>query len=69
MSTVTLTAPDISCDHCKGTIESRLPQVEGVRRAVVDVAPKTVTVDFDESVTGVDELRAALDDLGYPANP
>ena len=59
--TRTYTVPDISCDHCKQSIESAiapLPQVEAVE---VDVAAKTVTV------TGGDpaETEAAITEAGY----
>jgi len=66
MASMTFTAPDISCDHCKRTIEGDLSAAEGVRRVEVAIASKQVDVDYDESVTGPAKLRAVLDDIGYP---
>ena len=66
MASVTFTAPGISCDHCKRSIEGDLSAVEGVRRVEVEIAAKRVDVDYDESATDVDKLRAAMDDIGYP---
>jgi len=68
MATVTLIAPDISCGKCKQNIERDLSSARGVRRVDVAVEPKRITIDYDESATGVDELRAALSHIGYPAS-
>lgn len=66
MATITLAAPDISCGHCKNTIESELPSTPGVRSAEVAIGPKQVTVDYDETVTGPEGVKTALEELGYP---
>ena len=58
----TYTVPDISCGHCKETIESRLTQVDGVTSVAVDIDTKGVTVEGD-----VDEetVADALDEVGF----
>ena len=66
MDTVELSAPDISCAHCKATIEKGLGDTPGVVRVEVDVDTKAVQVAYDRAVTDQDVLRAALSDLGYP---
>lgn len=66
MATITFTAPDISCDHCKHAIETDLSAAGGVRDVQVAIAPKQVVIDYDERVTGPEALRAALDESGYP---
>ena len=67
MSEITLTAPDISCDHCKHTIETELAELDGVQR--VDVAPpaKSVHVVYDGAVVDEPAIRSKLDEIGYPA--
>lgn len=54
--------PEISCDHCKESIEGALDGVAGVDRAQVDVEARTVTVagDVDDAV-----VRSSLEDIGY----
>lgn len=69
MRTVELTAADISCDHCKRTIENGLSGSQGVSRVVVDIGARVVHIDFDERVTSEEHLAADLDDLGYPVEP
>lgn len=66
MAVLTLTAPDISCAHCKHTIESELGAQAGVHGVEVDVDSRRVRVDYDEAVTGDADLRGALAEIGYP---
>jgi len=46
MTTETLSVPDISCDHCRHTIETALGHLPGVRTAAVDVAARTVQITY-----------------------
>lgn len=66
MSTLEITAPDISCEHCKHTIERDLAAAPGVRGVRVDPVAKTVHVDYDQEQTGPAALRTALSEIGYP---
>ena len=68
MAHATLIAPDISCAHCKSTIESGLGGKPGVQRVEVDVEARSVALDYDESQTDEAALRDELDALGYPAD-
>ena len=53
--------PEISCDHCKASIEGAVGEVEGVTMATVDVGAKTVTVEGGSA----EAIVAAIDDAGY----
>ncbi|MDA8278809.1 MAG: heavy-metal-associated domain-containing protein [Actinomycetota bacterium] len=66
MDTAELSVPDISCAHCKVTIEKSLGGTPGVVWVEVDVDTKAVRVTYDRAVTDQDVLRAMLADLGYP---
>jgi copper chaperone CopZ len=66
MTETSLTAPDISCGHCKSTIETELGGRAGVRRVVVDVDTHQVHVDHDAQAISEAELRRQLAELGYP---
>jgi copper chaperone len=65
MTTETLSVPDISCDHCRRTIEAALGRLPGVRGAAVDVAARTVRVSYDEAAVGPAVIRDTLADEGY----
>jgi copper chaperone len=57
MTTMTISVPEIHCDHCKHSIEGVLALLPGVASARVDVATRTVT---DRG-----RLVAAIEDQGY----
>lgn len=61
----TFAVADISCDHCKKTIESALQPLEGVEHAEVDVPSRSVTVEWRPDAVGRDRLVAAIEDAGY----
>ena len=57
-----LSVPDMTCKHCKMTIENKLSALAGVTHVVVDLDAKTVGVDGDVSLEMVEE---AIRDVGY----
>lgn len=66
MTTIDLHAPNISCAHCKASIEAELRDEPGLLGVVVDVETKQVHIEFEDHVTGADALRAKLAEVGYP---
>ena len=66
METNTVTAPDISCEHCQHTIERELRTVPGVDSVSVDIPSKQVRVTYDPALTGEGQIVARLDEEGYP---
>jgi len=61
---VVFTVPEISCGHCKDTIESTLNNVESIENVSVDIEKKSVEVisSSDLDMTNVSQL---LDEQGY----
>lgn len=62
---ITLTSNDISCNHCKMTIEGDLSERAGVSRVEVTPESKSIAISFDENVVTEAELRGAIEALGY----
>jgi copper chaperone len=62
----TYRVPDVSCGHCKQTIESAFEPVPGVASAVVDIDAKTVSVDYDPAVVDSVTIVRTLESAGYP---
>jgi copper chaperone len=65
MTTMTISVPEIHCDHCKHSIEGALAPLPGVASARVDVEARTVAVEVDETLTDRGRLVAAIEDQGY----
>ncbi len=61
---VVFTVPEISCGHCKDTIESTLNNVESIESVSVDIKKKSVEVisSSDLDMMNVSQL---LDEQGY----
>ncbi len=60
----TLSVPDISCDHCKMSIEGALGKLAGVSKVEVHVADRTVDVDFT-APTELNGIIRAIEEQGY----
>jgi len=65
MTTMTISVPEIHCDHCKHSIEGALAPLPGVASARVDIEARMVTVEVDETLTDRGRLVAAIEDQGY----
>ena len=63
MSDITLSVPEIHCDHCKTSIEGAVGALDGVAAVVVDVEARTVAVTTDGAETSA--IVAAIEDQGY----
>ena len=60
-----LNVPDMSCGHCKGTVEGALRGLAGIEEATVDLDDKTVSVTFDETVVDRTSVVRAIEAAGY----
>lgn len=55
----------MSCAACAVRIEKGLAKIEGVKQTNVNLALQKATVDFDDTLTGREQLAAAVKKLGY----
>lgn len=65
MKTVTISVPEISCGHCKDSIEGVLTDQTGIASVIVHIEKKTVDVIYDESKTTLENIEALIEDQGY----
>ena len=56
------------CDMCKETIEKQLAFTKGVTAAELDVKSAIVTVSYKTNRTTLDDIRAAINEVGYDAD-
>lgn len=66
MEEVTLTAPDISCDHCIATIRKAVSKLAGVQFVGGNPQTKQVTIRYDPSVVELTAIEKAMEEEGYP---
>lgn len=53
----------MSCGHCVNAIEGALKNMNV--QATVDLAGKTVTVEYDENHVSIEKIKEAIEDQGY----
>ena len=56
------------CDMCKETIEKQLAFTKGVTAAELDVKTAIVTVSYKTHKTTVEDIRIAINEVGYDAD-
>ena len=61
----TLTLPALHCSSCANTIMRNLRALPSVEVARVDLESKRVHLQFDESAVTLDQVRDALDQVGF----
>lgn len=61
---VTLSVPEIHCNHCKMSIEGAVNAVTGVEEAEVTVEAATVSVTYGDPAT-LEQIVAAIESQGY----
>jgi copper ion binding protein len=62
---ITLSVPDISCDHCVHTINTTLGHLSGVDSVQTDLPTKTVHLRYQPEQVSLQQIEASLDDAGY----
>ncbi|XP_030903580.1 copper-transporting ATPase 2 isoform X3 [Melopsittacus undulatus] len=55
----------MTCSSCVQSIEGTISQRQGVQRIAVSLAGRTGTIHYDPSVTNGEELKAAIEDMGF----
>lgn len=55
----------MSCGHCKAAVEKAVSALPGVKVADVDLAAKTLAVEFDNNQTTLEQIKEVIDDEGY----
>ncbi|XP_073707290.1 copper-transporting ATPase 2 [Garra rufa] len=67
IQTATIRIEGMTCNSCVQAIEGMVSQRAGVRTIKVYLQEKKGIVTFDSSVTCAEELRAAIEDMGFEA--
>lgn len=63
MLSVTLTVDGMSCGHCVSSVEGALTKIGA--KGKVDLAAKSVFIEYEEAKLSVDALKQAIEDQGF----
>jgi len=62
---VTLSVPDVSCEHCVKTVNGALGTLPGVEAVNTDIPTKSVHFRYDPGQVSLQKIEEVLDDAGY----
>jgi copper chaperone len=65
MTNQTLSVPDISCEHCKTSIEGAVGPLNGVDFVEVAVDDRSVAIDYDGTESTFQTIVTAIEEQGY----
>ncbi len=65
MTELTLSVPEIHCDHCKHSIEGAVAALDGVAAVEVAVEDRTVQLRYDPDAVAPDAVIEAIEEQGY----
>ena len=61
----TLKIPALHCASCANTVSRVLGPLHSVKVTQTDLEAKLVHLEFDESEVSLNQIREALEDVGY----
>jgi copper ion binding protein len=64
MNTTTLNVPDISCGHCKSSIEGAVGELAGIASVAVSIEGKSVAVSYRDDVS-LETIIETIEEQGY----
>lgn len=62
---ITLSVPDVSCEHCVHAINTSLGKLAGVEQVGTDIPTRTVHLRYHPGQVSLQQIEAVLDDVGY----
>lgn len=63
--TTVLKVEGMSCQHCVNSITKAVGELKGVDKVSVDLKAKTVSVDYNQDLVGLDRIKEVIADQGY----
>lgn len=54
----------ITCEHCRTRVEKALSEIDGIKRAAVDLEGGFAVLEMEKDVS-VEVLRKAIENAGY----
>ncbi|NWS72695.1 ATP7B ATPase, partial [Crotophaga sulcirostris] len=68
MCTAVIRIDGMTCNSCVQSIEGTISQRQGVQHIEVSLADRTGTIHYNPAVTNGEELKAAIEDMGFDAS-
>ena len=59
------TVEGMSCNHCKMAVETAVKRLPGILLAEVDLAAKSLQVEYDDEKISQEKIRQAVEEAGF----
>ncbi len=67
MQTTVINIKGMTCMGCVKSVKNVLERIPGVSNADVSLEGAQVTIQYDDEITGSDQLKQAIKDAGFEA--
>lgn len=65
MEKITLNVEGMSCSHCENAVKTAVGELDGVTSVDVDLAEKTVVVEYDPGKVAPDKFKLAIEEEDF----
>jgi copper chaperone len=65
MKNIIISVKDMSCEHCKKTLETSLNNLNGVKKVLINLDDKLININYDEHIINYDKIEGTIKVLGY----
>jgi len=65
MEKITLNVEGMSCSHCEKAVINAVGELVGVTNVKVDLAQKTVAIEYDPGKANLENFKLAIEEEGY----
>jgi copper chaperone len=65
MTQVTLSVPEVHCDHCKHSLEGAVGALPGVESVNVAIAEAMIDVSYDSGSLDLETIKQTIEEQGY----
>lgn len=65
MEKITLNVEGMSCYHCEKAVKNAVGELVGVTNVNVDLAQKTVMIEYDPGKANLENFKLAIEAEGY----
>jgi len=65
MEKIKLNVEGMSCEHCVKAVTKAVSDLAGTGNVKVDLKAGTASLEFDSSKTGLNEIKAAIEEAGF----
>ncbi len=55
----------MTCSGCERTVQKVVGNIEGVKSSRADLASSTLSIEYDPSKVTIDNIRSAVNKVGY----